>query len=154
MATFPNELIPDVPHFDFDIPDGWSVFHPEYHLFGLIDRRQEGFSPNVVVRWDRRDAGFTVKQAHAELMRYVDSLGDGKVIADDQGRNHDGEDWAVAEYVYTHQRIGRLAGVAASRLVDRGGVVDVVTFIATATGPTTMDDLKRIHAIIESVTVR
>ncbi len=53
MLFFPSKETVGIPGFSFEIPEGWSVTHPDHVLFCVI-HPQEVFSPNTVVALDRR----------------------------------------------------------------------------------------------------
>lgn len=150
MLTFPDEMTVATPRFSFDVPQGWEVTHVDHVLFCLIRQREDSFSPNLVVSHDRRVASITSEEIMAEMDAYVGSLQNVKVTARKGGKDRNGQEWDVMEYVYDHQ-VGQLACCLAVLTSWHDGVADSYQFQASAAGPSAADDLKDVHQVITSV---
>ena len=151
MLFFPSKETVGIPGFSFEIPEGWSVTHPDHVLFCVI-HPQEVFSPNTVVALDRLSGDIAGDVIMGEMSEYVASLKNSHVTGQQSGVNDLGQEWSVIEYTCDDE-IGPLASSLAVLTVRHDGVADVYRFHSTVAGEGAAEDLKKIHGFLSSIRI-
>jgi hypothetical protein len=154
QLSFPSAGFPAYPSVVVETPDEWTTrVMPETVLVALDDRSADRrFSPNLVVTITRTPGLLEATTAEEQVDKYVNSIGDHKVI----DRVHDkinGQPWYVVEYAFPHENVGTLYQVIATTVVSRDTASDVIRLTGTAVAAPDVKDITALRKVVSSVRV-
>lgn len=151
--VFPSEEFPAQPGVTLEIPDDWKPVHsPGAVMAARRGTEDDTFAPNVVVRIDRRPAGFEISEALSELKRFVADRPQG-TTSEPFKADLDGELFVGCDLSWVDDKVGTVLQAHLFGGVPSGPFVQLVQVTGSVGGALARDDYPTIKAIIKSLRV-
>ena len=150
---FPSEDFPAAPAMTLQIPDDWVPVHAPFTAMAARLGTEEGtFVPNVVVRVERRLAGFEAVSALAELGKSVASRPQGTISEPFQA-TLDGRLFVGCDLSWVDDKAGTVLQAHLFGTVPAGPFVHLVQITGSVGGAQAQRDYPTIKAVMKSLTV-
>ena len=151
--AFPSEEFPAQPAITLQIPDDWLPVHsPGAVLAARCGAEQGAFVPNVVVRIERRPAGFEVADALAELRQLAAARREG-TISEPFKAELDGRLFVGCDLSWVDDQAGTVLQAHLFGGVPSGPFVQLVQVTGSVGGAQAREDYPTIKAVMKSLTV-
>lgn len=151
--SYPSEMFPGPPSVTLDAPDTWGPVRVGGTL--LACRRiesDESFAPNVVVRGFQRTSDFTMRDAIAELRRFLDEQEAGS-LDDPFEIELGGVPFVGVNVSWTDPEIGTVVQIHLFAGSRRGRIVDIVQATGSVGGETAESSYAEVQQILQSVRI-
>jgi len=151
--VFPSKEFPAPPAITLDIPDDWLPEHAPGAVMAARRGAQEGtFTPNVVVRVERRPADFEVVGALAELRELVTSRSQG-TFSEPFKAVIDGRLFVGCDLSWVDDRVGTVLQAHLFGGFPSGPFLQLVQVTGSVGGAQADEEYPTVKAIIKSLTV-
>lgn len=151
--AFPSEEFPAQPAITLQIPDDWLVVHPPGALMAARRGAEDGtFIPNVVVRVERRPAGFEITDAITELGQVAAERPQG-TVSEPFRAELDGRLFVGCDLAWVDDLAGTVLQAHLFGGVPSGPFLQLVQVTGSVGGAQAQEDYPIIKAIMKSLTV-
>ena len=152
-VAFPSEEFPAQPAITLQIPEGWLPVHTPGTVVAARRASNEGtFVPNVVVRIERRPAGYEVTDALTELRAYAAARPQG-TVSEPFKTELDGRQFVGCDLSWVDEQVGTVLQAHLFGGVPSGPFLQLVQVTGSVGGAQAREDYPIIEAIMKSLTV-
>jgi hypothetical protein len=151
--AFPSEYFPAQPAITLQIPEDWEPVHATDAVMAARRAADDGtFIPNVVVRVERRPAGFATSDALAELKAFVAERPHG-TTSEPFTTELDGQPFLGCDLSWVDDQVGTVLQAHLFGGVPSGPFFQLVQVTGSVGGAGTQEDYPAVKAIMNSLTV-
>jgi hypothetical protein len=151
--AFPSEEFPAQPALTLQIPDSWLPVHSPGTVMAARRGAEEGtFVPNVVVRVERRPAGFEVTEALSELGKFAVARPQG-TISEPFRAELDGRLFVGCDLSWVDDKVGTVLQAHLFGCLPSGPFLQLVQVTGSVGGAQARKDYPTIRAVMKSLTV-
>ena len=151
--AFPSADFPAQPALTLQIPDDWAPVHAPGAVIAARRAASEGaFAPNVVVRLERRPAGFELGDAIAELRVFAADHPQG-TTSEPFTTELDGRVFLGCDVSWVDDQVGTVLQAHLFGGVPSGPYLQLVQVTGSVGGAQAREDYPIIKAILKSLTI-